>query len=60
MTVWALVNADADFTDCTFVNYKEALYVKDGTINVWWSAIPEASGRTEGRGYIYVNNHLEL
>ncbi len=60
VTAWALVNGDADFTNCKFENYREAVYVKDGTINVWWSAIPERSGRTEGRGYIYVYNHLEL
>ena len=60
VTAWALVNVDADFYNCTFVNYRFAIYEKDGTTNVWWSAIPEASGITEGRGYIYVNNHLEL
>jgi len=60
VTAWALVNGDADFTNCKFENYREAVYVKDGTINVLWSAIPETSGRTEGRGYIYVYNHLEI
>ena len=60
VTAWALVDCDADFVNCVFENYSEAVYVKDGTINVLWSAIPERSGRTEGRGYIYVRNHLEL
>jgi len=60
MTAWGLVNIDADFTDCSFTNYIEALYARDCTINVYWSAIPEGSGRTEGRGYIYVWNHLEV
>jgi hypothetical protein len=60
VTAWALINVDADFYNCTFRNYRWTLYEKDGTTNVWWSAIPEASGVTEGRGYIYVNNHLEL
>lgn len=60
MTAWGLVNIDADFTDCTFTNFQEALYARDCTINVYWSAIPEGSGRTEGRGYIYVFNNLEI
>jgi len=54
------VNVDADFSDCSFTNYKEALYARDCTINVYWSTIPEASGRTEGRGYIFVWNNLEV
>jgi hypothetical protein len=60
VTAWGLVNVDADFTDCTFTNFQEALYARDCTINVYWSAIPEGSGRTEGRGYIYVFNNLEV
>lgn len=60
MTAWGLVNVDAEFTDCSFTNYKEALYARDCQIDVYWSAIPEGSGRTEGRGYIYVWNHLEV
>jgi hypothetical protein len=60
MTAWGLVNVDADFTDCTFTNFQEALYARDCTINVYWSAIGEGSGRTEGRGYIYVYNNLEV
>lgn len=60
MTAWGLVNIDAEFTDCSFTNFKEALYARDCQIDVYWSAIPEGSGRTEGRGYIYVWNHLEV
>jgi hypothetical protein len=60
MTAFGLVNIDFDFVDCTFTNFKEALYARDCTINVYWSAIPEGSGRTEGRGYIYVYNNLEI
>jgi hypothetical protein len=60
VTAWGLVNVDADFTDCSFTNYEEALYARDCTINVYWSTIPEGSGRTEGRGYIYVWNNLEV
>ncbi|MCK5252692.1 MAG: hypothetical protein KAQ96_07070, partial [Thermoplasmata archaeon] len=60
MTAWGLVNVDADFTDCTFTNFAETLYARDCTINVYWSAIPENSGKTEGRGYIYVFNNMEI
>jgi hypothetical protein len=60
MTAWGLVDIDAEFYNCTFTNFKEALYARDCRIDVYWSAIPEASGRTEGRGYIYVWNHLEI
>ncbi len=60
MTAYGLVNVDANFYNCTFTNFKEALYAADCIINVYWSTIAEASGRTEGRGYIYVWNHLEI
>lgn len=60
MTAWGLVDIDAVFTDCTFTNFQVALFAADCRIDVYWSTIPEASGRTEGRGYIYVYNHLEI
>jgi hypothetical protein len=60
MTAWGLVNVNAVFTDCNFTNYQEALYARDCQIDVYWSGIPEGSGRTEGRGYIYVWNNLEV
>ncbi|MCK4969626.1 MAG: hypothetical protein KAS77_03845, partial [Thermoplasmata archaeon] len=60
VTAWGLVNVDADFTDCSFTNFAETLYARDCTINVYWSAIPENSGKTEGRGYIYVFNNMEI
>jgi hypothetical protein len=60
MTAWAFVNMDVEFYNCEFTQYKEALYAKDCQVDVWWCAIPEASGKTEGKGYIYVYNHLEF
>ncbi len=60
MTAWALVDVDAVFTDCSFTDFQVALFARDCRIDVYWSTIPEASGRTEGRGYIYVWNHLEI
>ncbi|MCK4970308.1 MAG: hypothetical protein KAS77_07270, partial [Thermoplasmata archaeon] len=40
--------------------FQETLFARDCQINVFWSSIAEASGRTEGRGYIYVWNHMEI
>ena len=60
VTAWGLVNVDADFTDCSFTNFTETIYARDCTVNVYWSAIPENSGKTEGRGYIYVWNNMEI
>jgi hypothetical protein len=60
VTAFGLVNVDAEFTECTFTNYDLALYARDCEINVYWSVLPEGSGWTEGRGYIYVWNHLEI
>jgi len=51
---------DAEFFYCSLLNFSKALYAKDCTVNVWWSAIPEASGWTEGRGRIYVYNHVDF
>ncbi len=59
-TAWGLVNVHAEFTDCTFLNYERALYARDCIINVYWSSIGEGSGWTEGIGYIYVWNNLEV
>jgi hypothetical protein len=60
MTAWGLVNVDAEFYNCSFTQFEMALYAKDCQIDVYWSAIPEASGHTEGRGYIYVYNNIEF
>jgi len=60
MNAWTLIDVDAVFEDCSFTNYQETLFARDCQIDVYWSAIPEASGRTEGRGYIYVYNNMEI
>jgi len=60
MTAFGFGGIEATFTDCTLLNYKECFYAKDCTINAWWCAVPEGGGKTEGRGRIYVWNHLEI
>ena len=59
-TAWSLTHVNAVFTNCTFTNFRMTLFAKDCQIDVYWSAIAEASGRTEGRGYIFVYNHIEF
>ncbi len=60
MTAYGFENIDAEFYDCTITNFKKAFYAKDCEVNIWWSAVPEASGKTEGKGRINVWNHLEM
>jgi hypothetical protein len=60
VTAYGFNNIDANFYDCKFTNFTETLFAKDCTVNTWASWIPEASGRTEGKGRIYVWNYLEI
>jgi hypothetical protein len=60
VSAYGFENLDAEFYYCTISNFTEAIYAKDCTVTVWWSAVPEAGGRTEGKGRIYVYNHFEL
>ena len=59
-TAFGFGDITVEFRDCTFINYTEAVFAKDCVVNVWHCAIPEASGRTEGTGRIYVWNWLEI
>jgi hypothetical protein len=59
-TAFGFGDIEATFTECTLLNYTECFYAKDCTINAWWCAVPEGGGRTDGKGRIYVWNHLEI
>ena len=60
ITAFGFGDIEATFTDCSLLNYKECLYAKDCTVTAWWCTIPEAGGKTDGKGRIYVWNHLEI
>jgi hypothetical protein len=60
VTAYGFAYIDADFQRCSMLNFSEALYAKDCGITVWSSKVPEASGKTEGTGRIYVWNYLEM
>ncbi len=60
VSAYGFENIDAELYYCTISNFTEAIYAKDCTVTVWWSAVPEASGRTDGKGRIYVYNHFEM
>jgi hypothetical protein len=59
-TAFGFSEIDANIYDSSLLNYTECLYAKNCEVNAYWSAIPEASGRTEGKGRIFVWNHLEI
>lgn len=59
-TAFGFGDINVEFYDCTFINYTEAIYAKDCLVNVWHCNIPEASGKTDGTGRIYVWNWLEI
>jgi hypothetical protein len=60
MTAYGFQDVDASIYDSVFVNFDEAFYAEDCELNVYWSTVPEASGKTEGKGRIYIWNHLEM
>jgi hypothetical protein len=59
-TAYGFSNIDAAFYDSMFVNFSTCFYAEDCEVNVYWSGVPDASGETEGKGRIYVWNHLEI
>ena len=60
VSAYGFENIEAEFYYCTITNFTEAFYAKDCTVTIWWSAVPEGSGRTEGKGRIYVYNRFEV
>ncbi len=60
VTAYGFEYIEAAFYGCSLLNYTECLYAKDCEVNTWDSAIPEAGGKTEGKGRIYVHNMLEI
>ena len=60
VSAYGFENIEAEFYYCTIANFTEAFYAKDCTVTIWWSAVPEGSGRTEGKGRIYVYNRFEV
>lgn len=60
VTAYGFESIEATFYDCSILNYTECLYAKDCEVNTWDSAIPEGSGKTEGKGRIFVHNSIEI
>lgn len=60
VTAYGFGNIDAEFSGCVFINFTTALYARDCTVTAWHCSVPEASGRTDGKGVIYVWNSLEI
>ena len=60
VTAFGFEYIEAAFYDCSLLNYTECLYAKDCEVNTWDSAIPEGSGKTEGKGRIFVHNSIEI
>jgi hypothetical protein len=60
VTAYGFAYIDADFKRCSMLNFTEALYAKDCVVTAWYSKVPEASGKTEGTGRIYIWNLLEF